>query len=249
MKKWLGYLLFGLCSYAIFLIGTLPATHIYHLAKEQLPDISLHTIEGTIWDGSARQLQVGNLQTGPLFWTFKPLSLLLIRAEFQLSTTGKKLKATGRAGISLTGKRYLSDVKGESSIETILSLIPTPPITPEGGITFDFEEITFRNQRLSTLTGIVDWQRARIKQPIDIQIGNLNMVFNTDDKGIHGKISDKGALLGVNGQLELQPDGRYQISGKVQPKPTTPEDLRNALNILGQADPTGAIPLNFSGKI
>lgn len=249
MKKWLGYLLFCLCSYALFVIATLPASQLYHFAKERLPNVALQHVEGTIWDGSAKQIRINKFEVGPIYWRFKPLSLLLGEATFQLSTNEKKLKATGSAGINFTGEPFISKMKGEGPIKTLLSLFPATPITPEGRIAFDIKEALFHNQRLNSITGTIDWQHAGVKQPIKIQIGNLNIALNTDKSGIHGKISDKNATIAVNGQLELLPSGEYQINGKIQPKPDTPQDLLNALNILGQPDPTGAIPLSYSGKI
>ena len=249
IKKWLGYLLFTLCGYLLFLIGTLPATQLYNVAKEQMPGLQLAQIKGSVWDGSAQQITVNALQVGPIYWQFKPLSLLFGQFEVDLTISDAKLKATGSAGRSLSGEFYLSNLKGESSVGTITTLIPNLPVTPAGSIIFDLEEVGFNGQRLSSATGNIDWQRASITQPVDIQIGNITLHLNSDDEGVHGKISDKGATVGINAQLELQMNGQYQIKGKIQPKPNTPADLTNALNILGRPDPTGAIPINLSGHL
>ncbi|MCF6281050.1 MAG: type II secretion system protein N [Candidatus Polarisedimenticolaceae bacterium] len=249
IKKWLGYLLFTLCGYLLFLIGTLPATQLYNVAKEQIPGLQLAQIKGSVWDGSAQQLTFKGLQIGPIYWQFKPLSLLFGQIEVALTISDAKLKATSRAGSTLSGEFYLSNLKGESSVEIITSLIPNLPVTPAGSIIFDLEEVGFSDQHLSSATGNIDWQRASVTQPIDIQIGNLNLRLNSDDDGIHGKISDQGATLGIDAQLELQASGQYQIKGKIQPKPNTPTDLINALNILGRPDPTGAISINLSGHL
>ncbi len=250
-KKWLGYLLFTLCSYLIFLVGTLPATQLYSIARSHLPAaLQLKQLNGSVWKGSAQQIAFNGYQVGPLYWQFKPLSLLLGQAEIMLTSTDKKLQLYGSAGIKLNGDVFLSNISGEGSSDMLITFIPNIPVTPVGRITFDFPEVNFSKQRLNTITGSADWLQAGFKQPIDIQIGKLNLQLSTDNSGgIHGIITDKGATVGVNAKLTLQPSGKYQIKGKIQPKPDTPTDLNDALKMLGRPDPTGAIPIRLSGKI
>jgi len=249
IKKWLGYLLFVIASYLVFLIGTLPATQLYHIAKKQLPALQLDQISGSIWDGRAQQITVNQLKTGPIFWQFKPLSLFLGKIEVDFTNTDSQLSATGSAAINLSGKLLLSNLTGESSTKTITSLIPNMPVTPVGRIIFNLSEISFREQYLSSVTGSIDWQRAGLTEPLNIQIGKLNLILTTDNEVIHGAISGKGATIGINAQLELQQNGQYQIKGKIQPKPNTPADLSNALKMLGRPDPAGAITIDLSGNL
>jgi general secretion pathway protein N len=249
IKKWLGYLLFTLFSYLLFLIATLPAVQLYSVTKEYLPTVKLEQVNGSIWDGSTQQIKANAFQIGPVYWQFNPLSLLLGQAEIGFTTTDKKLQITGNAAVNFSGDIVLSDIKGESSAEAIASFIPNLPVTPVGRVTFDLSEVTFSQQRLSTVTGKIDWLQAGVKQPIEIQIGKINLLLNSDSDGIHGTIADKGATVGINAQLELQQSGQYQVKGKIQPKAETPTDLSNALKMLGRPNPAGAIPINLSGSI
>ncbi len=250
IKKWLGYLLLALCSYLIFLVGTLPAAQLYSLTKSYRPAaLQLKQLKGSIWQGSVQKIAFNRYQIGPLYWQFKPLSLLLGEAEIMLTSTDKKLQLSGSAGIKLNGDIFLSNIKGEGRSDMLITLMPNLPITPIGRITFDLQEVTFSQQRLSTITGRIDWLQAGIKQPIDIQIGRLNLQLITEGEVIHGTVTDQGATIGVDAQLTLQVNGKYQIKGKIEPKPDTPTDLNDALKMLGRSDPTGAIPINLSGNI
>ncbi len=249
-RKWLGYLLFTLCSYLIFLVGTLPAAQLYSITRSHLPTaLQLKQLNGSVWKGSAQKIAFNEYQVGPVYWQFKPLSLLLGQAKIMLTSTDKKLQLYGNAGIKLNGDIFLSNISGEASSDMLTTLIPNIPVTPVGRVTFDFPEVNFSKQRLSTIVGSADWLQAGLKQPIDIQIGKLNLQLTTESDGIHGTITDKGATVGVNAKLTLQLNGEYQIKGKIQPKPDTPTDLNDALKMLGRPDPTGAIPIRLSGKI
>lgn len=250
IKKWLGYLLFVLCSYLMFLVGTLPAAQLYNLTRSHLPAaLQLKQLNGSIWEGRVQKITFNKHHMGPLYWQFKPLSLLLGQAEIMLTSTDKKLQLSGRAGIKLNGDIFLSNIKGEGRSDKLITFIPNLPVTPVGRITFDLQEVTFSQQRLSTITGRIDWLQAGIKQPIEIQIGRLNLQLATDGEVIHGTITDQGATIGVDAQLTLQVNGKYQIKGKIEPKPDTPTDLNDALKMLGRPGPTGAIPINLSGNI
>ena len=249
MKRWLGYFLFFICSYALFLLATLPASHAYSFASQRSMPLSLAELTGTVWQGTAQKAVINNTAIGPVHWRFQPLSLLLGKVEFDLSTTGKSLLSSGSVGATFTGTPFLSGFKGDSSVNTLASLFQLRAFTPTGRVKFDLPKVQFENTRLSHAEGRIQWNEAGITQPAMVTIGKVAVDLTTDDNGIHGQLSDLDATLAISGKVDLLKDGRYQIRGQLQPKPTTPPDLANALNMLGQANAKGGIDLHFDGQL
>ena len=249
MKRWLGYFLFFIVSYALFLLATLPATHAYSFASQQIKQLSLQELTGTVWQGTAQQAIVNNTAIGPVHWRFQPLSLLLGKVEFDLSTTGKSLLSSGSIGATITGTPFLSGFKGDSSANTLTSLFQLRAFTPTGRVKFDLPKVQFENNRLSHAEGRIQWNEAGITQPAMVSIGQVAIDLMTDGDGIHGQLSDMDASIAISGKVDLLKDGRYQVRGQLQPKPTTPPDLASALNMLGQANARGGVDLHFDGQL
>ena len=137
MKQgWLRLLLLGIGAYLLFLVVTFPAALAYRAIEERLNGISLSGVSGTVWSGSARRLQAGNLRLQNVRWRVRFWPLLTGRAELALGSRDEEMRFDTLVGWSIGGKRYLRELEGHVSVARIQRMTPYRVPVLEGELAF-----------------------------------------------------------------------------------------------------------------
>src|SRR5690606_40005787 len=76
-RRLLGLSLLGIVAWLIFILAMLPARFVLAQFGSLLPpDIRLHGVQGTLWNGTAQTLAWRGVSAGPLHWDVQAVALL-----------------------------------------------------------------------------------------------------------------------------------------------------------------------------
>lgn len=253
MKRWWHYLIAGVVAWVCFMLWRFPAAAAYGMVAESLGSkVQLVGLAGTLWHGTAQQLQYQDRALGRLDWRLSPWGLLLGRlgGEVQLNQGDAFLLAEGRTPLG-GGELTLSQLEGRIPLALLQPYLRMVPLPLDGSVSLKLEDIVINAEgRLQQANGRIVWHQAGVLAPQKLQFGDLQMSLQgVADGGVEGSVSDSGGPLQLRATLQLGSDGRYQLTGQVQAAASAPQELQGALSMLGKADSQGAHPLNFSGSL
>jgi len=69
------------------------------------------------------------------------------------------------------------------------------------------------------------------------------------ERMVRGKITDKGGPIQVQGQIQIDPRGAWQLTGTISPRANTPPQIRQIFSFLGRPDQEGRFPISFNGHL
>ncbi|MBF0470008.1 MAG: type II secretion system protein N [Gammaproteobacteria bacterium] len=259
MKRWVGWLVLLGFAYALGLLIWLPAESAYRYARPYIePEIErrldLQGVDGTVWQGSAAQLYWDEMALGRLSWEVAPLQLLGGSAALQwlLQQGDGHLKGVATAALDRSGET-VEMVEGDFGVGQILQLFPFLPLVLEGRVVLDLPRITLSGGKLTGAEGVVQWRQAALTVPLKAALGDLQLrlepLTTEGREGVEGMLSNEGGELQLAGSVTFESSGRYLTQITVEPRSTTPEQLRNSLGLLGRRGQDGKYHIRRSGVI
>ncbi len=252
MKRVMGYVLLGLLAYVGFVVATFPAERALVLLKQQAPaqtkSLRATGISGSVWSGQAGVLEFQGQRVDKLHWQLKPWTLVTGALALDLQLTGKEMN--GNAGLSLSpdGSVLFSAVDLRLPADRVSSLLNLP-VDLGGRFSLQLDEAQLQGDKLQSISGELDWQRAAVIKPLAQSLGEYHATLSTDDKGIQAVVKDKGGPLQLAGQATLNPDGRYRFDGTVLVRDTQQTMLVQGVRALGRPASDGRVPLKYNGKL
>ncbi len=244
----------GIASFLLFVIARIPAGLIINPIGESLAGlVQFGGIEGTVWSGSVRSIDMNGWQLRNTSWDMNPAALLLGRMSTHFATRIAGSELTTDASVSVTGTISIRD------LET------TGPIVPIAA-NFNLPATGGRYQiRLSALNISDAWPTRLIGsvQVIDVPVtvvgdatgptGNYTIVFNAesvpDDGQLTGALTDDGGPVEITGNIVLTPPNNYTLQAKLKARPGAPVEITQALNFAGPVDPDGHHEFSMTGSL
>ncbi|MFD2179134.1 type II secretion system protein N [Veronia pacifica] len=249
MKRKISLSLLLIVVFTVSLVAHLPA----RLAVNYLPasmGVRLAGVDGTVWQGTAKQVSWQNKPMGRLSWEVHLLQLFLGKADVSVELRGgvNGLDGKGHVGVSFGGP-YATDFILSAPAEMVLRNVPAPiPVTATGSVNLVVKRYEFASPWCKELDGRLNWVNGAVSSPVgDISAGDAmaNLSCNAGSLSVRG--DSKSASLTSNFSLELAPDQSYKVDGWFIPGSEFPNQLRQQLSWLGQPDSNGRYPLKFNG--
>ena len=244
MKRLWPLVALGVALYLVFALVTLPA----RVVASWLPDgVVLAGAQGTVWNGHASVLMVGNTQIGSVDWDLHVLPLFTLQAKADLKITRPEgfvqsvVATRGGSSVSLT------ELTGSLPLRSL------PPSAMPGGWTgtmnLKFASLTLENGWPTSADGaleIIDLVGPARKPA---KLGSYKIIFPPEQAGdsLLGALSDLGGPLEIAGNVRLNPDRSYLVEGSVAARPEADKSLADSLQILGPPDAQGRRPFSLSG--
>ncbi|MEL7448828.1 MAG: type II secretion system protein N [Pseudomonadota bacterium] len=236
--------LLGVVAYGVFLLARFPAAA---AVSWFTPDsVQVSQPSGTIWSGEASLVRADDLSLGATTWSFAPLSLVKGRVGVNLSTTidGSQLEATVARGLG--NRVFLSDLSGVVPLQRLPGLMD--PNLYAGTVGLDITSLTLEDGWPVDAEGTVDIVSLSAMQPSRREVGSYEVSFDgTTTEPLIAAITDVDGLLAVNGSISFSEGRKYLLDVAVTPRPGTPRELVNVLELLGEASPDGSRRLVLEG--
>lgn len=253
MKRPVVYASLGLLAYLISLVATFPAALAHRWAEPLLKGVpvQLEGIEGDIWTGRVNSLHVQRRPLGALSWSLSPVALLLGTLELDWALAMGEGSVQGEARLNRDGELLLNNVKGRVPVQQITRIYPVPMVVVDGLVSVRLDELGMNGQQLTHAQGQLGWHQAEIVAPQGHSLGDLilSLEARKGEGGIRGLFKDQGGPLQAEGEVVLEPNGRYHLNGKVGAREGSASSLGQSLKMLGRPDASGLHQLKFTGKL
>lgn len=239
----------GIAAYVLFLIVTAPAAKIIPYFQPQLQDVHLAGISGTLWSGKALQVSVPPVQMTQVGWQFKPLSLFMGGVAFQLDgLLGGKVFST-RAGLGLFSDPYLADAKGSVPAVDVMFWSGLSAVELDGELDFLLDDVVFSTGTVPAVAGQLVWKPAMVLAPVELNLGLAELTTVIEPDGVtRGQLIANGGALTMQGDVTLQPDGRYEMAGDIKKTGSVPQAVEKFLSTFAEFG-NGSYRLEWSDQI
>lgn len=211
--------------------------------------LTLSGLSGTVWQGRADRLSLGDYPLGSLSWRLQPLSLLRLNIAAELHITGPDGSASGLLTRPIGGgSTEVSALVGSMPASWLQLMLQEPLFQLQGHLEMQIEQLVLAaNGSISELRGQVYWRQAAVAGAIVTPLGDLMLDWQSDAGTLVGEFSDNGGPLALAGQVTIA-DGQYRVAAKLAARAGNPS-LQQALKVLARPDRDGWLALNINGPM
>lgn len=250
MRRSLQYVVIGLVAYLVFVVATVPAARVYAwISQGQLIPVQLYGVTGTVWHGRALQARIGRQTLDSVTWSWRPSALLRGRIGATVDALYRQQAIAINAGLSVDRTLVLSGVNASVDVTAIEDALYPDPLGLTGMVEIDLKDVRLQSGRLTALQGDVRWNNGGLGPPVNIAIGSYLASFVTEKNIIHGTVRDTDGPVIVNGNLELQRNGQYQLTASLAARDAANSQVRQALGAFGTPSPEGKVTIRKTGML
>ena len=243
------YLAAGVGAYLLILLVTIPADRASHLLEEKVAGLSLQGVTGTIFSGQAARVVIQDQGLGSVNWSLRPWALLLGRLEYRIKVRDATLQGDGAVGLGLGGVVFVHDLAAELQPDLLVNYFAPDAVKTTGQVSLVIDSLELSDGFPRELAGVVSWADARILEPVDLSLGQVEMVLSHTEEGLVGNLGNTSGATAVSGDLSLAPSGQYHINLLLTPGDATAPDIMELLTSFGQPKPGGAYLITDSGQL
>jgi general secretion pathway protein N len=240
----------GFAAFILFTLTSIPAG----VVTNQLPDtIRVSGVSGSLWNGTARSINITDWQLHDVHWDLNPAALLAGRLAAHISADVAGGKINTDASISLFGVISVSSLDAAGPIVPLAAQMKIP--VSGGRYKIELAALDIAEDWPTSLIGFV----KVIDVPLNImgggggETGNFAVTFDTEtvpeDGRLSGTLSDDGGPVEVGGVIMLTPPGNYEVQAKVKARQNAPKDIAQALTLMGPVGSDGKRELSIAGTL
>ncbi|MFO1377508.1 MAG: type II secretion system protein N [Steroidobacteraceae bacterium] len=236
----------GLGTFVVFTIAFLPASTVGRFLPAA---IRVDRLTGTIWDGHALSLRIGQTTIDELHWRCAVLPLLIgrVRCDVDSDLGGGHFQAlvTLRPGtrVSVTGLR------GELPLESAGTTGAARGW--RGRLRFEDVGAEVASGKPQGLSGRIIAQDLRAPDRPGTKLGSYALELGEGFSApgvIGGRLRDLDAPLFLRGTLRIDPLTGYLAEGEVAPRPGMPAEVLDTLGFLAPPDASGRRSFSIEGS-
>jgi general secretion pathway protein N len=146
----------------VLIAAFLPASTALGLLEGRTGSAKLEDVSGSVWNGRAGRVQIGERELGALSWQLSPWGLFSRRADLDIQLDGRELKADGFLSLSGPGSFSARDLKLQLDAQRLQSALDVPALTFKGAVDFNLRELEVRNYFPAKVEGSAIWLEARV---------------------------------------------------------------------------------------
>lgn len=236
----------GIAAFLVCLVAMVPAGQ---LTRRLPAGVVMGGVNGTVWSGHASRLALNDRPVGAVAWACWPWRLVMLEwsCRVTLHPAGGEVTADvqGDFGGEIVGR----GIQGQLPISAFEGLV-----TPRGWtgvLELDVDEFRIVNHRPADAAGTLIVRSLRAPGAGGQMLGDFELTVGEGAVGtgsLAGRLRDLGGPLRVRGAIEMQPDGRYLMSGEAAPGPGAGPAIFDTLAFLGAPDSQGRRPFTIEGS-
>jgi len=242
-KIWKSTLFFVFCL-AIFLVIKLPIALI--LKQVELPkDIKLYGVKGQITSGHIAAAYANNFPVRNINYEADLSCLLKIQVCYQINYQN------GMASISfspLTNTTVIEQVEVKYTMEELAPLMSQLLVKPTGELSLKFKKVVLNQNKISNINGLAIWSNAGVVGE-DINLGDYQLGVIREDDSYRFKLTDRKAILNIDGTGRLKPNGEYLIDIKVLTDSGLDKNIKSMLLLTAKKKGLNEYTINRQGQL
>lgn len=241
-------------AFVVFVVASAPASLLSRLAPA---GVQLNGVQGSLWAGEASSVRAGALRLGRTRWALSPWQLLLGRLAGELDTTLPGGFARGEFAVGLGGSLQLKNFSAASPVAGIVAATGMGLPVSDGQVTVELRALKITDGWPQQAIGEIRVGEVplvfRNGQPVLDQLASFELRFDAEevpDAGpLEGTLTDRGGPLEVAGALQLTPPANYELSGRAAARAGAPQEMQQALVLLGPESRDGGRDFSFAGSL
>jgi len=238
-----GLLVVGILTLVIAIVVMFPSRVAFSWAPP--PFMSMSGIQGTVWNGSAREFSTNGVYLRDLQWRVRPLRLLTGQLVYQVTGSPVSGFFDSEIAIRLGGRVTLRNLTASVPLQMFERASGISGL--RGNASLQFERLELLNGGPSAMDGTLEASNVVVPPLARVSLGGYRAEFFTQNNGIVGSVEDTDGVYDLAGSLQIGNDRSYQFLGKVMAKPATSAELKQKLDALLPADEAGRKELRFDG--
>ena len=235
----------GACVFVAGIVLLFPARVAYQWFAPET--VRLSGITGTVWSGSAVEGSFEGVYAGSLSWNFRPAALFTGKIGYAVAAEPAGGLLEGNVGISPAGSLHLGNLRAGLPLAALGNAASAAGA--EGVLDMQFESLVLEDGWPVHATGAADVRGLTVPMLSSAPLGDYRAEFETVQGVVTGRFEDASGVLDLDGALELQPDRRYVLSGRVRATNAAPPGLVQQLRFLGSPDAEGMRTFRFEGRL
>lgn len=92
------------------------------------------------------------------------------------------------------------------------------------------------------------WSDARLRAPLRLSLGEVVLEVGPTESGQRATLDAEGGELAVDGEWELDTDGRYRVDFVFTPAEDAPKELHELLALIGAREEGGRYRIRMDGR-
>lgn len=234
----------GLLSFFVFLLVSFPARVAYRWFAPATVQIS--GLEGSIWNGAAREMSVYGIYLLNPGWRMKPYYLVLGKLAYSIEGSAGPGFINTDVAVSFGGTVTMTDLTGSLPLQFLEKSASLPGLA--GNVTLRFEHLQLVDGLPVAADGYVEVLDLMIPVVHQSSIGGYRADFFTQQDEVVASIEDTDGVVDIAGSLRIAADRSYRFLGRVAAKPETPDTMRQQMRLLGSVDERGQYELRLEGQ-
>ena len=232
---------------ALSLIWHMPAAWL--LQQVDLPpQLKVKQLKGTIWQGSAEQVQWQQWLLQPFSWQAKVLPLL--QQKLQLEVNGYFYDGPFHAHIS--AQQHQIDINQaiyKNNIGNLSQAFARGIIELAGKLQIKVKQAQIKNNKIMQLRAQSLWRQASIIAPFKLQLGKISMNTKLVDEKIVNTIKGIAGDMDINGTIMITQNQDFSVRLKLHPNKKLPQEVTLSLKMIAQVKPNGDFVINRKGNL
>ncbi len=247
-RRWLWIGLGGLLLLLVLVAATLPAALAWRHLSGQVSGVELAGVQGSIWQGSARELAVRGQRLGKLQWRLSPWATLGGKPRVDLAVEGPDLRLSGTWQALASGSEF-SALSGEIAAGWFAPALDIPALEPTGRITVADGRLVLDAQAIPNGGDLtLRWLEAGVRGQVQARLGTIVIDARGSEGRITASVSDGGdGDVAIAGQFHLQDlayRGEVRLNARVSEGPVV-----EALQWIGMPSGDGGRLLIVEGRL
>lgn len=242
-------ILLGISSYLFFLIAQAPASLLADIVPAD-SGIQFGRLSGTLWQGQADSLRIGQHAVEQLQWSLSSWRLLTGKLSADVSARYRQLPVRSRASLSLSGTLSLDQLQGRLDAAVAGELANIPVARLDGNIEFVIDHAEFSRGTVPAVSGIINWRQATISIAETVSLGEVKIRLQDDtDVPLQATISNQGGELQIAGRVSVSDSGDYRLKLDLTPAAASRPNIRHSLTMFARPQGNGSFQINNSGHL
>lgn len=247
MKSVLKWGFICLIVFVVFLIVKLPAAQV--ISRVQLPpEVTVHGVSGTIWNGHAASVSVQGLPIHDVNWQLAFLPLLTGTASLDVKAGNirevEDISFDGHIAIS-NGRLQGEDVQVFLPTSLVITSLPLPiPVNASGRFKIALQEVDY-TEHCRVLEGQGLWLKAKVQgTQQEIDLGNFESSLKCENEEVVMTINEPNSF-GLSAVAHIPSSLAFRINGRFKPNEDLPSEVHQAAQFFGKKDAQGYYPVKF----
>jgi len=226
----------------ITLLVNMPVQHL--LARINMPSaVKVSQLQGNLLGGQVGTLMINQLIIRDLEYQVDGSCLLSASLCYQINFSGGSVSIRY---LPVTGSTEVSQLDAELSISNLGGLADRWLFKPSGSLYLSSPRVLFTRGRLADIDAVVVWKEAGIAGE-DINLGDYQLNLKKDLGQYQVDLSDKEAVLDVEGEGTLNSGGNYSLNINIKSSSALDARVKSALEFISSHKRLNQYQIKLSG--